>query len=947
MSTTLPTGAVTFLFTDIEGSTALWEQHPAAMPAMLARHHELVRQAVEAHHGAVFQIVGDAFHAAFAHPEQALAAAVVAQRALQAEFGERPAEPGEHEPPAAESGVPARAPQPTLHVRMAVHTGSAEVRQGDFVAGQYLSGPTLNRTARLLAAGHGGQILVSQVTEQLVREALPPDVTLRPLGEFRLRNLTRPESIYQLVAPGLPVDFPALRTVGIFRHNLPPDNTRFVGRERELAEIRRLLETQTALLTLTGPGGVGKTRLSLQAAAQLLDIFEDGVWLVELATLTDPALVPQAVATAIGAHEEAGRPLLATLGEHLTGKRVLLVLDNCEHLVEACAQLVAELLRRSPSLRILASSRERLGVAGEIPLRIPPLSLPPERFETGQPVDLLMQSDAVRLFVERARLADPRFSITPHNAAVVAEICARLDGIALAIELAAARVKMMSLEQLDARLDDRFRLLIGGSRAYLPHQRTLRALIDWSHDLLDDDERVLFRRLAVFAGGATLAAAEAVCAAAPLADWQILDVLGRLESKSLLVLSEREDEVRFGMLDTIRSYALEKLEQSGETAATRDRHMAVCLELAERADPLLRGAEQEQWFERLDAELDNLREAFNWAIAGRRAAEALRMTAALGYYWNRRGLWSEGLERADKALALAAPDATPRAYGRALISAGMLAQDLGHYADAGARFARAAEISTAAGDTYGSAHATRGLAEARMSQGAGAEAEALFEQALALSQACDDRWGTALVLNILGWHALDRGDNGRAAVLYQQSLELYRAIGDRSRIALLLGGLALAAINAGEIERAAELVNESLALRRALKDAWGVAASLDDLGRVALLRGDYARAREHLTASLREFWRMGDKGSITYRLEALAWLDALEGRATRGARLAGAAAGVREALGGAALFIYRSHYEQMLAALHAQLDDAAFAAAFAAGRHLSVEQAVNEALQPG
>ena len=460
LSSVLPSGTITFFFTDIEGSTALWESQPDAMRVALARHDALLRAAIAAENGVVFHTAGDAFCAAFGTAPEALAAGVAAQIALYSQT----------------EGLP-------LRLRMALHTGAAEARDGDYF------GQPLNRVSRLLNAGHGGQILLSVACQELVRDLLPLGVTFRDLGPHRLKDLLRPEQIFQVLHPSLPADFPPLRSLDnpALPNNLPQQMTSFIGREDEVTEIKALLE-KSRLLTLTGTGGAGKTRLALQAAADLLTGSGEGVWLVELAGLTDPALVPEAVAEALGVWEEAGRPLSKTLVSFLKSKRLLLILDNCEHVLNACAFLVADLLRVCPHVSVLATSREVLGVPGEQTFRVPSLSLPDP--QQKYPPELLGRYDAVRLFADRACLSQPSFVLTHQNSPAVAEICASLDGIPLAIELAAARVKALSAEQINMRLGDRFRLLTSGSRTALPRQQTLKAAIDWSFDLLSESEKL-------------------------------------------------------------------------------------------------------------------------------------------------------------------------------------------------------------------------------------------------------------------------------------------------------------------------------------------------------------------------------------------------------------------------------------------------------------------------
>ncbi|HMA35909.1 MAG TPA: adenylate/guanylate cyclase domain-containing protein, partial [Chloroflexia bacterium] len=471
-------GVVTLLFAEIEGGTRLWETQPVAMQAGHARYIAVLQAAIAAHRGDLFKTAGDVVYAAFPTAPAGLAAALAAQRALQATAWD---------------------PQALLQVRIALHTGAVEQRAGDYF------GPPLNRVARILAAGHGGQVLLSRATADLVRADLPPGVRLRHLGEQRLKDLIRPEHLFQLVAAGLPATFPPLRSLEAFAHNLPIQLTSFIGRDREMVDVARRL-VSNRLLTLVGTGGTGKTRLSLQVAAELLDLFPDGVWLVELAPLTDAALLPYTVAAVLSVREEPGQPLPTTLTHALRAKDLLLVLDNCEHLLAACAALARSLLESCPTLRILASSREPLGVGGETLFRVPSLGVPPDLADPA----ILAQSEAVRLFVDRATAVQSTFRLTAANAPAVVQICRRLDGIPLALELAAARVKVLTVDQIAARLDDRFRLLTGGSRTALPRQQTLRALVDWSWDLLTAPEQALLRRLAVFAGGWTEAAAAAV-----------------------------------------------------------------------------------------------------------------------------------------------------------------------------------------------------------------------------------------------------------------------------------------------------------------------------------------------------------------------------------------------------------------------------------------------------
>jgi predicted ATPase/class 3 adenylate cyclase len=634
---TLPRGTVTFLLTDIEGSTARWEQAPEAMREALARHDALLRAAILEHGGSIVKTMGDAFHAAFQDAHDGVAAAIDGQRRLQAEARDDP-----HR----------------LRVRMALHTGVTEERDGDYY------GPPMNRVARLLSTGHGGQILLSETTALLVRETLPSDATLLDLGEHHLKDLTQPERVFQVRVPGLSAEFPALRSLDALPNNLPRQLTSFVGREREMQEIKRLLGA-TSLLTLVGTGGAGKTRLSLQVAADVLETYRDGAWLVELAPLSDPTLVPQTVATALGVREQAGRPAMQTLQEYLRTRTLLLVLDNCEHLVAACTSLADGLLRACPNLKILATSREALGIAGETTWRVPSLSMPDPRqpgFGAAELAAALPQYEAVRLFIDRAVAVSPGFAVTNRNAPAVAQICHRLDGIPLALELAAARVRVLSPEQIAARLDDRLRLLTGGSRTALPRQQTLRALVDWSYDLLSEQERTLLARLSVFAGGWTLEAAEAVCTGEGIEDFEILDLLTQLVDKSIVLAARHGGETRSRLLETLRQYGAEKLAASGDLEARQRAHADWFLQVAERVSNDWFRLEQASQTDRWTADQDNLRAALAWTLADvtdERIERGLRLAASLQGFWFIKARHSEARRWYERVLGVDAAGGRP------------------------------------------------------------------------------------------------------------------------------------------------------------------------------------------------------------------------------------------------------------------------------------------------
>ncbi|HET9907192.1 MAG TPA: adenylate/guanylate cyclase domain-containing protein, partial [Anaerolineales bacterium] len=610
----LPTGTVTFLFTDIEGSTKLAQQYPDAMPALLARHHEILRQVIQAQNGYIFQNEGDSLAVAFHSAMDALIAASCAQQLLQSE---------------------AWTPAP-IKVRMGIHTGTAQLNEPSAPT-IYTGYTTLAMASRVMSCGHGGQVLLSRATHALVHNSLPADTELIGLGEKRLKDLLQPEHLYQLNTAGLQMSFPALKTMDVSLTNLPLQLSTFIGREKEVQQIKKRLE-KNRLVTLTGSGGVGKTRLSIRVAEELLNQYPNGVWLVELAPVTDPDLVTQTICAALDVTPQGNTPALTVLTNYLKQKKILLVVDNCEHLIDSCAQLCEALLHTCPNLQIIASSREALGIDGENAYRVPSLSLP--NLKDG--LSTIEQSEAVKLFVERAAATLPEFKITKANAAAIAQICQRLDGIALAIELAASRVKLLKVEQIASRLDDAFRLLTGGSRTALPRQQTLRALIDWSYNLLSEEEKTALRRLSVFVGGWTLEAAEHVCD-----NSNILDLLTHLVDKSLVAIDlEHGDEPRYYFLETIRQYTREKLFDSNEMKATRQRHLTYFLAFAEMKGTETQGRDQITALQKLDDEYENIHEAMDWAIETGQMEEATQITVALAWlYWWSRGLTQEAYEK--------------------------------------------------------------------------------------------------------------------------------------------------------------------------------------------------------------------------------------------------------------------------------------------------------------
>ena len=796
-----PSAVTTLLFTDIEGSARLWVQEPERAPLAVARHDALVQAAVEEHHGTVVKMTGGGVYAAFEDPLEAIAATLQLQEALA--------------DPKATNGV-------GLRVRCGVHLGVVERRDNDYF------GSPVNRAARIMGTAHGGQVLLSQVVADLVRDRLPGGVALRDLGSVRLPDLASPERIYQVVHPLLRQDFPALRSLESTPNNLPQQATAFIGREREIADVKKALLT-ARLLTMQGAGGIGKTRLSLQVAADVLEDYPDGVWFVELAPLTDERLVPQAVASALGVKEEAGRHVAEALVKHVADRRLLLVLDNCEHVVQACANLARQLLRSGPHVRILASSREPLRVSGEASFPVPALAVP--ALQDPVAVEALPQYPAVRLFVDRATAARPSFRLTEHNARAVAEICRHLDGIPLAIELAAARVRALSVENIAARLDDRFHLLTGGDRTALPRQQTLRALIDWSYDLLTGKEQILFRRLAVFTGGWTLEAVEAVCSGGDVGEGEVLGLLADLVDKSLVMIEPEGG--RYRLLETVRQYADERSTQSGESDATRSRHLAFFLAFAETVAPQLLGPEQATGLQWLDLERENILSAHGWCLRKEGGAEQdYRLVHAIKHYWFMRGLLNLGHRVTVEAVAHSDGQTTSIARCKALWVAGQICSEMGLYEEASRYLEESLQTARALGDARMVVPVLNTLALAALGQGDRAAARLHCQEALELASRLDNKRGIAVASNALAQIHRFEGELDAAEPLYERTVVLGRELGDREAAAVGFLNLAMVAIERGAAARARALLGEVFTIaeqsgsKRAGQSALEVSAGL-------------------------------------------------------------------------------------------------------------------------
>lgn len=850
----LPSGTVAFLFTDIEGSTRLWEKYPQAMQLALARHDAILREAIQGHGGYVFKTIGDAFCAAFSTTREALAAALAAQRRLATE-------------PWGETGP--------IRVRMAVHIGAVEARDGDYF------GPPVNRVARLLASGHGGQTLLSRAGYELVRDDLPPDTQLQDLGEHRLRDLTGADHIFQIIAPDLPAEFPALKTLDARPNNLPTQPTSLIGREKEMAAVRSLLaRPDVGLVTLSGPGGTGKTRLALQVAADLLvattsdggaPVFRDGVFFVNLAPVSNPDLVASTIAQTLGVHEESDRPLPETLRDALRDQQLLLVLDNFEQIIPA-APLVSHLLAAAPGLKIIVTSRILLRLRGEHDFPVPPLPLPdPQHPPT---VEQLSQYAAVELFIQRAVSAKSDFQVTNENAPAIAEICYRLDGLPLAIELAAARIRILPPQAILTRLSNRLALLTTGPRDVPARQQTLRGAIEWSYDLLDADEQVLFRRLGVFVGGCTLEAAEAVAGDGGL----ILDGMEALIDKSLLrQQDDRGAEPRFAMLETLREYALERLEADGEGEVVRQAHATYFMQLAEDSELRLEGgAEQKTWLDRLEMEHDNLRAALSWSLDRGQAETALRIVGALPRFWEVRGYLSEGRRWAALALERGR-DTPPPVRVKTLYKAALLAFYQGDYAEANSQLEETRSLVEPMADRPLLARILYNLGMIPSIQGQHDLARRRFEESMSIFQQLGDRTAVAKCLNELAQIAQAEGDYDGARGLYTQSLSLHRQLGNRRSVAIVLENLGLLARDAGEPAQARPLLEESLAIDRDLGDKAGIANCLTKLAQLAVDQEDPAAAHPLCEEAVGIFRQIGDKSGLSSTLSVWALVACAEG----------------------------------------------------------------------
>jgi predicted ATPase/class 3 adenylate cyclase len=901
----LPSGTITFLFTDIEGSTRLWEEQPEAMKRALVAHDRILREAIEDNNGYVFATGGDSFAAAFGSVDEGLLAAVEAQRALASEEW-------------------ADAP---IHVRMALHSGEAVERDGDYF------GPTLNRAARLMSAGHGGQVLVSQSAFEISGETAPEALAFDDLGDHRLKDLDRAVRIYQLLHPALPAEFAALRTLDYRPNNLPVQLTSFVGREDDIGALVGALG-DARLLTVTGVGGSGKTRLALQAAAEVLSDYPGGVWLVELADVVDPNLVPAAVAAELGVTERKGWSLIDSLASTIGDQHLLLLLDNCEHLVDAAASAAAGLLERCPNLRVLATSRELLGVPGEVPFAAQSLSLPPAE-GTGEVIDGF---DAVKLFVERAVTAKPGFQLTPSNGADIAQICRRLDGMPLALELAAARVRVMSPEQISARLDDQFSLLTGGARTALPRQRTLQATIEWSYQLLDEDEQAVFQSLSVFVGGFAPEGAEQVAGTDQLTGFAVTDLVHRLVDKSLVVAGEEPDgSIRYRLLETTRQFAADELVKSGRANDVRHRHArALAAFVINQGQPL---QAEEHGVDVLTVEHDNIRAALRWSLDVGDVDTVTDIATTMGRYWVLRGLALEGMDWLVEVLDLI-PDKDTPTRATLLRFLARMRYLTGAYAQAQDEAERAYNMSRRLDDDASRMGALNTLALVADGTGEYEAEREYLEEGLDLT-AESDYFRRAIFVADLGWAAWKSDDMETARRQFTLALEEAER-GENMAVDDFLFGLSWVDWAEGDHTRAKELAEEAAALA----DQWGwpVTSAGYEFGVAVYAHdgGHHATVAAALTHSLPILLESREDHWLNHWLWAAARAQPERAAAVH---IMGAQAALAKRTGYVFGIPIRRDVDRLLERAAAELDPDSFDRAWAEGQAASVEQAGALALE--
>jgi predicted ATPase/class 3 adenylate cyclase/Tfp pilus assembly protein PilF len=948
-----PGSEITFLFTDIEGSTKLAQQFPDSLPASLEIHHAILKEAIESCRGFVFEIIGDAFCASFENTIDAVNACYMAQKKLSIEQWK----------------------DVVIKVRMGIHRGNAE-----WNGRRYMGYITLARTQRVMSAAYGGQVLLSEDAYNQLTEKENSEITFRDLGERKLKDLIQPVKIYQLISKEFPSDFPPLITLDARPNNLPVQLTSFIGRKNEIEKVKELLKN-THLLTLTGPGGAGKTRLSLQVGADVIDDFANGVWFVELAPIIDAVLLPQEISKELGIKEETKKTLEETLTSYLKDKEILLILDNCEHLIETCAGLTEQLLKACPKLKILATSREPMKCSGEQTHSILSLEIPDPKGEISP--EQLVQYESVRLFIERALTVNRNFRVNNENAPALAEICRQLDGIPLAIELAAARIKVLTVEKIYDRLSNRFSLLTGGKRTAMPRQKTLKALIDWSYDLLTEQEKILWSRLSVFNDGWILESAEEICSDDKLKDDEIFDLLSLLVEKSIIIFDDENE--RYSILETLKHYGEERLNETNESNKIFSRYLFYFMKLSESAEPKLTGAEAQLWLDRLEEEHGNLQSAIEWSLNHEHQEEGMRLAGALGSFWDIRGYFSIG-RRLLESMLRNTKGVSKSVIGKALNCTGTLAFNQGEYQQAmkfheeslalyrelkdkdgiatsignmgivayeQGDYERARKLceehlvyKREIGDKDSIASSLSDLGNIAYDQGDYQQARRFHEESLALRQKIGNKRGIANSLNNLGNLTYIQGDFDQAQKLYEESLILKREVGDKKGISISLHNLGIVTYLKGNYKQSQNFYEESLALVRQIGSKSGIADTLYDLGNIGFKQGDYQQALKLLEESFTLRREIGNKLGMVYCIMGFASIAGVKHYYFSAACLLGFVNAALQSMNTVFESDEQILYEKVINDLHEKLSDEEFAKYWEEGKKMTIEQATELALSP-
>jgi predicted ATPase/class 3 adenylate cyclase len=952
----LPSGTVTFLFTDIEGSTKLAQLYPDKWESLRDRHHDILQSAMDAYNGYVFQIIGDAFCVAFHTASEGLNAAIEAQRKLQTEdWGNTP-----------------------IKVRIGIHTGEAEKREID-----YRGYMTLARVQRVMSVAYGNQVLLSNKSAQLVSNSLAGDIALRDMKEHRLKGLLDSEHIWQVVAPDLQQDFPPLSSLGTIPNNLPAQVNSFVGHAEEIAEIKQRLIGENAsierLHTIIGIGGVGKTRFSLQIASEVLSAFKDGVWFVELAPIRDVSLVAKTIAKTLGLNEAPGRSIEEILKDYLHGKELLLVLDNFEQVIDA-ASVVKDILSAAPHVKILVTSRIVLRITGEREYFLPLLSSPTQN--QTYPLEQLSEYESVHLFIERAQAIKPDFALTNRNASAVAEICCRLEGLPLAIELAAANVRILTTQAILSQLDNRLKFLRSKARDLTTRQQTLRGAIDWSYELLTSDEQLIFRRLSVLVGTANLETIKGICNEGEL---EIIDLLEALVEKSLLQTTEKDGEIRFSILETLKEYTREKLEMMNETTSLCDRHLLFFKNFAEKIEPELLESDQVAKLDQVEKDFGNIRAAIRWARENHYTEILLRFTGVLLWFWQRRGHISEGITYLRDAITANDAENFPNDLAKALNSLGSLYFFKGDYISSVSMFDRGIRISRQQNNEEELAYGLvqRGATFMRLQKFD--EGRASANKSLELYTKLEKKWGQGLAQFFCGRIELESGELILAEKHFQQSILDFQQSGDLWGQALSLNSLGSLYLQLGKLELAQGECEKSLALRELTRDQWGVNSCYLNLGDIARLqnltmletfyyrksyelgfelglKGDMARAanclgfaalhsnepqeaKAHFSKSLETYYELKHTRGICECLAGYAGLTAIRGKMDVAVKLLGVTDKVLKSNNIKMWRVDQIDFDTTLTLVHERLDDDTFSTAWSEGHVMNIEQAIAFAQQ--